>query len=141
MGYFAGRRPHLLAIDAVAVKTIMIQNFANFSDNEVADMMSLASDPIIAGNPFFQHSQAWKNTRRELAPGLTQNRVKSYYPIIRRVCQQLHRTLNEKCSGSTSVDMDDVSEIQITVSTYNDQIHPYLLLRLLAGSQLMCVAM
>lgn len=109
VGYFAGRKPHLLAMDAATVKEIMIKNFASFADNELSDMMSVASDPVIARNPFFAKSSEWKDLRKDIAVAFTHIRVKSYYPIIQSVCQKLRTYLDKQCSMSSVVDIDEVN--------------------------------
>lgn len=109
IGYFAGRKPHLLAMDAATVKQIMIKHFASFADNELSDMMSVSSDPVIARNPFFAKSAEWKDLRKDIAVAFTHIRVKSYYPIIQSVCQKLKACLEKECKISSVVDIDEVN--------------------------------
>lgn len=109
VGYYAGRTPHLLALDLCTVKEIMMKNFHHFYDNEAADMMSLSSDPIMGRNPFFQKSVDWKGNRKELVPGFSMNKIKSYYPIMKSVCQKLTNYIDKQCQKSPEVDIDNVS--------------------------------
>lgn len=92
----------------------MIKNFPHFYDNEAVDMMSLSSDPIVGQNPFFQQSTAWRVNRRELVPGYTSRRVKSYIPIMHNVCQKLSKYIDglTKCKKATKIDIDDVSKLK-----------------------------
>lgn len=106
VGFFTGRKPYLLALDSYIVKEIMIKNFGHFADNEVGDMLTEASDPIVSQNPFFQRSQEWKVTRKELVPGFTGNKIKSFYPIMKSVCGKLSY-LESRCGEE--VDMEDVT--------------------------------
>lgn len=80
-------------------------------------MMSEGSDPILSRNPFFQKSEDWKFSRKELVPGFTINRIKTYYPIVRDVCDKLRNCIDSQL-GSTGgradqatreLDIDDVS--------------------------------
>lgn len=110
VGYYAARTPTLLAVDVDTVKEIMIKSFPSFYDNEACDMMSLSSDPIMSRNPFFQKSAEWKPNRKQLVPGFTINRIRSYYPIMRDVCGKLNKYLDEGCAKSKKSDINDVSE-------------------------------
>lgn len=114
VGYYAGRKPHLLVTDPQATTEILVKNFTHFYDNEVSDMVSSTSDPILSRNPFFRKSDGWKTARKQLVPGLSTNRVKTFYPIIRSVCKRLTSYIELQCKKSSNVDIDDVSdEVQI----------------------------
>lgn len=115
VGYYAGRSPHLLVVDPIATKEIFIKNFAHFNNNEVSEMMSLRSDPLMARNPFFQKSDLWKTSRKELVPGFTNNRVKTFFPIIKEVCEKLLLRINTCLGNATGaeIDIDDVSRAEI----------------------------
>lgn len=109
VGYFAGRKPHILVTDAFTTKEILIKSFTHFNTNEVGDMMTCASDPIISKNPFFQRHADWQNSRKELVPAFTSNRIKTFYPILKSVCGNLNNFITEKCKSSTEMDIDNVS--------------------------------
>lgn len=118
VGYYSGRNPHLLAMDPITVKEIMIKNFTHFNNNAVGDMMTLKSEEIVGLNPFFQKSVEWKETRKELVPGFTINRIKTYYPIIKSVCANFRKYTEKKCQEKKEVDIDDVS-ININILMIN----------------------
>ena len=109
MGYYAGRKPHLLAMDAVTVQEIMLKNFAHFADNEVADMMSPRSDPIVSGNPFFQRLDQWRESRKEMAVAFSKIKVKGYHEIVTTVCGKLRSYMEDLRRRSPSLDVDSVS--------------------------------
>lgn len=109
VGYFAGRTPHLLVMDPYTTKEVMTRNFSSFYDNEASDMMTLKSDTVLGRNPFFQKGPNWKSTRQSLVSGFTNNRIKTYYPIMLRVCKDLNQYIDRVCKKSPRVDIDDVS--------------------------------
>lgn len=96
----------------------MVKSFSHFCDNEASDMISASSDPIFSKNLFFQKIGPWKDGRKELVPALTQNRVKSYYTIIKSVCHKLHQYIDEKTQESPEVDIDEVSAQRISFTDY-----------------------
>lgn len=96
-------------MDLHTTKEVMTKNFSHFYDNEAGDMMSLESDPIIGRNPFFQKGPLWKGTRQSLVSGFTNNRIKTYYPIMLRVCKDLNQFIDRVSKKSSRVDIDDVS--------------------------------
>lgn len=108
VGYFTGRKPYLMALDPHSIKEVLITNFAYFNDNEVGAMMSQTSERFISQNPFFLCSPEWKEVRKELVPGYTSNRIRSYYPIVRTVCASLKTAIQRKCQENPVVDFDDI---------------------------------
>lgn len=74
-GIFLVRTPQLLAIEPEFVKEVMIRNFKNFHDNDLADLIDKEYDPIFSRSPFFLKGQAWKEKRSEITPAFTPPRV------------------------------------------------------------------
>ncbi|CRK97114.1 CLUMA_CG010454, isoform A [Clunio marinus] len=78
--YFVMFSPHLLALDPKIIKQIMISEFKYFSDNNFT--VDAKIDPVIALNPFWMKSSAWKMKRSQLSPSMTPIKLKVMYPLI-----------------------------------------------------------
>lgn len=53
-------------------------------------------DPVMALNPFVLKDDEWKEKRTEIAVGMTQNKLKSVYPLIEDVAANFSRYVKDK---------------------------------------------
>ncbi|KAM7349410.1 putative cytochrome P450 28d1 [Cochliomyia hominivorax] len=85
VGVFNCRSPQLLITNAELVRRILVTDFKNFHDNEASVYVDNKSDPIFSQNPFILTGETWKERRAEITPGFTQNRIKTVFPVTKKV--------------------------------------------------------
>lgn len=70
------RVPQIVTIGAELIKKVMISEFKHFVDNGFGCQMEKNVDIIFEQNPFMMKGKEWKDKRNEIAPALTQSKVK-----------------------------------------------------------------
>ncbi|CRL07674.1 CLUMA_CG020631, isoform B [Clunio marinus] len=88
VGFFNFTTPYLLVIDPELTKQIMIKDFKHFRNNEFSTLSNKKKDPVMALNPFVMRDDEWKEKRTEVAVGMTQNKLKSIFPLIEDVARK-----------------------------------------------------
>ncbi|KAI8126815.1 putative cytochrome P450 28d1 [Lucilia cuprina] len=100
VGIFSCRSPQLLITNGELVRRIYSTDFKHFHDNEASRMVDDKSDFLFANNPFSltgeKLSSGWKERRAEITPGLTISRVKTVYPITKKVCKNMTKYIEEQ---------------------------------------------
>jgi hypothetical protein len=71
------RTPSLLIFDHELIKSVLIKNFKNFRNNDVAFQMDKNSDPLFGRNPFILQDDEWKEKRNQVSPAMSQSKVYS----------------------------------------------------------------
>ncbi|XP_016961702.1 probable cytochrome P450 28a5 [Drosophila biarmipes] len=89
VGIFGSRTPQLLVLNPQLARRVLVSNFSNFHDNELSKTVDERSDFIFANNPLTLTGEKWKSRRADVTPGLTLGRVKTVYPVTKKVCQKL----------------------------------------------------
>ena len=98
VGFYNYRIPCLLLRDPELVKTVMITNFASFSDNDL--VLKEDEEPLLAKNPFFTNGIAWKTGRSRLTTSLTGNKLKGHTLIINGTMKKLSDYVEENIAKS-----------------------------------------
>ncbi|KAM7349409.1 putative cytochrome P450 28a5 isoform 2-T2 [Cochliomyia hominivorax] len=111
VGIFSCRSPQLLITNGELVRRIYSTDFKHFHDNEASRMVDEKSDFLFANNPFSLTGEKWKERRAEITPGLTISRVKTVYPITRKVCKNMTSYIEDqiKIGSKDGVDTRDLS--------------------------------
>ncbi|GJQ70344.1 hypothetical protein Trydic_g22778 [Trypoxylus dichotomus] len=94
IGYYKIRKPGLLIRDADIIKDILIKDFHNFERNDV--FVDKKSDPIAAGNPFFQYSQEWKTSRSQLSYCFTTGKMKHLFSFMYTIAQNMVKYIDKE---------------------------------------------
>jgi hypothetical protein len=86
--------PYFMILDPELMKKILIKDFGKFRNNDFNGLVSLVlmrnwqeiknvqfqatekKDPMMYFNPFLSTDDMWKEKRAEIAPSMTQNRVR-----------------------------------------------------------------
>ncbi|KAJ6638130.1 putative cytochrome P450 28a5, partial [Pseudolycoriella hygida] len=96
VGVMSGRTPQLLLLDNTLIKDVLVKDFKNFHDNEVATFTNKESDPIFSRNPFMLNGDEWKEKRAEITPAFTSSKLKAMYPLIDDVCKKMTKFLHQQ---------------------------------------------
>lgn len=87
VGFYRFGTPAILIRDLNLVKSILVENFNNFRDNDFK--LDEKLDPLMSVNSFFATGDKWKLYRNHLSPLLTAAKVKNIFPLVKRTCDQL----------------------------------------------------
>lgn len=80
VGFYKFSAPAILIRQLDLVKTVLIDNFNNFHQNDV--FIDHKLDPLFAQNPFFLNGIDWKNSRNQLSPLLTAVKVRGVLMVF-----------------------------------------------------------
>ncbi|XP_052863532.1 uncharacterized protein LOC128270166 [Anopheles cruzii] len=94
VGVFNGRQPAIVLQNPSIIKDVLIKNFKNFQDNEVADSFNKETDPIFGRNPFVLKGEEWKQKRAEITPAFTSSRMKALFPLVEDVSQRMKQYID-----------------------------------------------
>lgn len=84
-------------------------------------------DPLLALNPFLVPGEAWKASRSQLAPIFVAGRIRTAIPYVNNVAKTLMEYIESGPESATmEFDVKDVSEVFITILTFNHLIFPLL---------------
>lgn len=68
------------------MKSILVENFNNFHDNDFK--LDEKLDPLMSVNSFFAIGDKWKMYRNHLSPLLTAAKVKNIFPLVKNTCDK-----------------------------------------------------
>lgn len=63
-------------------------------------------DPVMALNPFVMRDDAWKEKRTEVAVGMTQNKLKSIFPLIEDVARKFSQYIMRELAANPGKTFD-----------------------------------
>ncbi|XP_023294721.2 probable cytochrome P450 28d1 [Lucilia cuprina] len=89
VGVFMARSPKLFILDPKLIKQILTQQFTKFRDNESSQWSSEKVEQLRFGSPFVSVGEVWKEKRSELVQGLTVNRIRSHYEIMKESASEM----------------------------------------------------
>ncbi|XP_065339679.1 cytochrome P450 9e2-like [Cloeon dipterum] len=99
-GMFSMRRPTLLVRDPELIKQIMVKDFSSFTDN--GQITSEKNDPMFAYNIFAMKGDKWKYARSKMAPAFATGKIRSTFPLILEICEDLKRHINKKIESNSN---------------------------------------
>lgn len=83
VGVYKFGTPSILIRDLNLLKSILIENFDHFRDNDFKIDVKL--DPILSKNPSFSEGNQWQLHRKQISPVFTPSKVKSVFPLVRDI--------------------------------------------------------
>ncbi|XP_037820702.1 probable cytochrome P450 28d1 isoform X2 [Lucilia sericata] len=89
VGVFMARSPKLFILDPKLIKQILTQQFTKFRDNESSQWSSEKVEQLRFGSPFVSVGEVWREKRSELVQGLTVNRIRSHYEIMKESASEM----------------------------------------------------
>lgn len=104
-GVFFSRNPVLLVLSPEFAKTILVRDFAFFTDRGVYSNESI--DPLGA-NMFFLEGHRWRDVRTKVTPMFTSSKLKQMFPLLLSVGSKLVEQIDELTKSSDVVDMYDL---------------------------------
>ncbi|XP_065365375.1 cytochrome P450 3A24-like [Calliphora vicina] len=121
VGVFNCRSPQLLITNAELVRRILVTDFKHFHDNEASTFVDKKSDTIFSENPFILTGEEWKERRAEITPGFTQNRIKTVFPVTKKVCKIVTDYIDKesKVGSKDGIDAKDLS-LRFTCEVVSD---------------------
>ncbi|KAF5289836.1 hypothetical protein FQR65_LT11722 [Abscondita terminalis] len=85
VGFYKLRQHAILIRDPELVQKVLISDFNYFNENDFD--IDKENDYIILKNPLLARGEDWKSNRGRMVPFLTNNKIKSIFPIIKKLCQ------------------------------------------------------
>ncbi|XP_065352450.1 cytochrome P450 9e2-like [Cloeon dipterum] len=99
-GYYKLRDPAILVRDPELIKHVLVKDFSSFHDNDVH--INEKVDPMLAYNIFSIHGPKWKFLRQRLAPAFTTGKIKSMFPLMQEVCEELKKHVQRAIDNKES---------------------------------------
>ncbi|KAL7036962.1 hypothetical protein ACKWTF_009015 [Chironomus riparius] len=90
IGIFQMREPRIMVIEPKLVNEVLIRKFNHFSANEFSKIFNPKIDPLFTRNPFLASGDSWKEYRSEIATAFSSVRLRTMYPIMESVVDNLH---------------------------------------------------
>ncbi|CAG2062040.1 unnamed protein product, partial [Timema podura] len=91
--------------DPELIRSVIVRNFDSFLNNDFN--VDIMVDPLFGRNPVVIKDQAWKAIRPQLSPGFTAGKMKSLFPQLMEVCQEMKFYL-ECCGPSVVIDTKEL---------------------------------
>ncbi|XP_038107240.1 probable cytochrome P450 6a14 [Culex quinquefasciatus] len=103
-GLYFFLEPILVVTDLDLIKAIMIKDFAHFPDR--GQYCNARDDPVSA-HLFNIEGQAWRSLRAKLTPTFTSGKLKSMFPTLKAVGDNLARCLEVVVGEGSDVELKD----------------------------------
>ncbi|XP_047119502.1 probable cytochrome P450 6a13 [Schistocerca piceifrons] len=113
-GFYKCHQPAILLRDLELIKTVLVKEFHNFSDNEF--QVSEEVDPVVGKSPSAQHEERWKDTRNLLTPAMTVAKIRPIFPLMMEVTKEALVYL-EKLPEARSQDGVDIKQFSLQFAT------------------------
>lgn len=104
LGIYLFFRPGILIRDPELVKNVLTTDFQHFHDRGV--YCEPETDPMSA-TLFALPGEAWKSLRARLTPAFTSGKLKSMYPIIKNVGDELVKFMTPLADKNETIDIRD----------------------------------
>lgn len=104
-GFYQMKTPFLMIRDPELINTIMIKDFAYFTDHGI-DL-----DPsvnLFARSLFMLNGNRWKIMRQHLSPGFTSGKLKGTYSQIKECSEELMKIIKSKSKQTDQIDVKEV---------------------------------
>lgn len=79
-----------MVINPKLVNEILIKKFNHFRENEFSKIFNPQIDPLFSRSPFLARDEKWKEYRSEISTAFSSNRLKTMYPIMESIVENLH---------------------------------------------------
>jgi cytochrome P450 family 6 len=114
LGIYLFFRPAILIRDPDMVKNILTRDFQHFHDRGV--FVDTKNDPM-SGNLFALQGEDWKQLRSRLTPAFTSGKLKSMFPAIQSVGDELVNCLKSSVEKREAIDIMDWANRYVIDST------------------------
>ncbi|KAF0734507.1 putative cytochrome P450 6a13 [Aphis craccivora] len=104
-GFYQMKTPYLMIRDPELIKTILIKDFAHFTDH---GFYLDSSINLISNGLFFTNGQRWKIMRQKLSPGFTSSKLKLMYGQVKNCSKDLLSYISKKSSMSDEIEIHDL---------------------------------
>ncbi|CAG9807632.1 unnamed protein product [Chironomus riparius] len=101
-GIFMFHKPSLVIKDPEIIKQVLVKDFNNF-ENHVGG--SDDHDPIGRDNLFLSKDGLWRNLRKKLTPFFTSGKMKSMFPFLDKIGDNLLEHMDKMSSSENCVEM------------------------------------
>ncbi|CAG9808086.1 unnamed protein product [Chironomus riparius] len=106
IGFYNITTPYYLLTSPEVIKQVLVKDFKHFRNNEFSGLSDKKKDPVMALNPFVMRDEEWKEKRTEVATGMTQNRLKSMFPLVQDVGKRFAEYLKVELKHNPSKSFD-----------------------------------
>ncbi|XP_046386125.1 cytochrome P450 6k1-like [Ischnura elegans] len=91
-GFYKFCKPGIIVCDPKLIKNVLEVSFPSFHDNDLASNEDLES--LLSQNLFVAPGERWKQLRSHLMPIFSMENMKSIYPLVEEVCENLNSYLD-----------------------------------------------
>lgn len=124
-GIFATRSPQILITDPSFAKEIEITHFNSFHDNQDSTWSNSHFEQLAPLNPVALTGNVWKSKRQEFSAGLTMNRFKAFYPVMKESAKKMTKYIKGK--------MDHLKTNELEASDFSKKFAAEIMLDFLWG--------
>ncbi|XP_059612807.1 probable cytochrome P450 6a23 [Phlebotomus argentipes] len=97
--------PAMIFVDIDLVKSVLIRDFHHFEDRGF--YVNEKSDPLSA-HLFSLSGNTWRSLRAKLTPTFTSGRMKTMFPIIAGISQELQKVFLEEAAKDSSIEVKNL---------------------------------
>ncbi|KAL7304964.1 hypothetical protein TKK_0002759 [Trichogramma kaykai] len=106
-GIYMLSNPVLMVNDPELVRLVLVKEFSKFRDRGLYHNEKV--DPLTA-NLFFLPGEKWKRLRSKLSPTFSSSKLKSIYPLIKEIGDELIKTVEKSIvNGNVVIEVKDLS--------------------------------
>lgn len=116
VGVYKFGTPSILIRDLNLLKSILIENFDHFRDNDFKIDVKL--DPILSKNPSFSEGNQWQIHRKQISPVFTPSKVKSVFPLVRDISLKTVEYIAKQNVSSNNNDGGKIFEARTLCSKF-----------------------
>ncbi|XP_055850889.1 probable cytochrome P450 28d1 [Episyrphus balteatus] len=106
VGLISIRTPKLMVTSGDMAHRVFVKDFKNFRYNEATTWIDYKNDKFFVKNSFVLRDDDWKESRIEATQGLTPNKVKAAFPMLKKNCNRLIEYMKMHCTGPTKTGID-----------------------------------
>lgn len=107
IGFFICDEPYLLIRDPELVKSILVKDFAIFSNRSISE--SKENDPMGSHLLFLLKTPDWRDMRRKITPVFTSGKMKNMYSLISEAGDDMVKHMVKEVGKNPEVEMREVA--------------------------------
>ncbi|KAJ3654761.1 hypothetical protein Zmor_013929 [Zophobas morio] len=107
IGFFICDEPYLLIRDPELVKSVLVKDFALFSNRSVSDNKEV--DPMGSHLLFILKTPDWRDMRRKISPVFSSAKLKVMYDLIHEAGVEMINYLDQKVEQNPVVEIRDIT--------------------------------